>query len=89
MTYQMVCLDKNIIKMMMGKEIQLPESIWNKLNLAWAVFFGSLGGLNLYIAFSFSIDTWANFKLFGTMGLMFAFVIVQSIAINKYIIEEK
>ena len=81
--------DKNIIKMMMGKEIKLPESIWNKLNLAWAIFFASLGGLNLYIAFNFSIDTWASFKLFGTMGLMFAFVIVQSIAINKYIIEEK
>ena len=75
--------------MMMGKEIKLPESIWNKLNLAWAIFFASLGGLNLYIAFNFSIDTWASFKLFGTMGLMFAFVIVQSIAINKYIIEEK
>ncbi len=75
--------------MMMGKEIKLPESIWNKLNLAWAVFFVSLGILNLYIAFNFSIDTWASFKLFGTMGLMFAFVIVQSIAINKYIIEEK
>lgn len=81
--------DKNIIKMMMGKEIKLPESIWNKLNLAWAVFFASLGILNLYIAFNFSIDTWASFKLFGTMGLMFGFVIAQSIAINKYIIEEK
>lgn len=81
--------DKNIIKMMMGKEIKLPEPIWNKLNIAWAIFFSCLGALNLYIAFNFSIDTWASFKLFGTMGLMFAFVIAQSLAINKYIIEEK
>ena len=81
--------DKNIIKMMMGKEIKLPEPIWNKLNIAWAIFFSCLGALNLYIAFNFSIDTWASFKLFGTMGLMFGFIIVQSLAINKYIIEEK
>lgn len=79
---------KNIIKMMMGKEIQLPEAIWNKLNLAWALFFSALGALNLYVAFNYSIDTWASFKLFGTMGLMFVFIIAQSFAINKHIIHE-
>lgn len=80
--------EKNVIKSMMGKEINLPEPVWNNLNTAWAIFFTALGALNLYVAFNFSIDTWASFKLFGTMGLMFAFIIVQSIAINKYI-EEK
>lgn len=80
--------EKNVIKSMMGKEISLPESVWKNLNTAWAIFFTALGALNLYVAFNFSIDTWASFKLFGTMGLMFAFIIVQSIAINKYI-EEK
>jgi intracellular septation protein len=80
---------KNIIKMMMGKEIKLPETIWNKLNIAWAVFFTALGALNLHVAFHYSIDTWANFKLFGTMGLMFIFIILQSFAINKYIINEE
>jgi len=78
---------KNVIKSMMGKEITLPEPVWNNLNTAWAIFFTALGALNLYVAFNFSIDTWASFKLFGTMGLMFAFIIVQSIAINKYIEE--
>ena len=79
---------KNIIKTMMGKEIALPEPIWNKLNLAWAIFFASLGVLNLYVAFHYSIDTWASFKLFGTMGLMLLFVIAQSLAISKYISHE-
>jgi intracellular septation protein len=79
---------KNIIKSMMGKEIRLPEPIWNKLNIAWATFFIFLGALNLYVAFHYSIDIWASFKLFGTMGLMFIFIIGQSLAINKYIINE-
>lgn len=79
---------KNIIKSMMGKEISLPETIWNKLNIAWAIFFTGLGALNLHVAFNYSIDTWASFKLFGTMALMFIFIIGQSLAINKHIINE-
>lgn len=80
---------KNIIKTMMGKEVKLPEPIWIKLNYAWAIFFALLGCLNLYVAFNFSIDTWASFKLFGTMGLMFVFIITQSLMINQYLIEDK
>jgi intracellular septation protein len=79
---------KNIIKSMMGKEIALPEAIWNKLNIAWTIFFTALGALNLYVAFNYSIDTWASFKLFGTMALMFVFIIGQSLAINKHIINQ-
>ena len=79
---------KNIIKSMMGKEITLPDAIWEKLNVAWVIFFTGLGALNLYVAFHYSIDTWASFKLFGTMGLMFVFIIGQSLFINKYISNE-
>ena len=50
--------------------------------------FAFLGGANLYIAFNFSTDTWVNFKLFGGMGLMFAFVIAQGMFLAKYV-EEK
>jgi intracellular septation protein len=80
---------KNIIKMMMGKEIQLPETIWSNLNIAWAIFFIALGALNLYVAFHYSIDIWASFKLFGTMGMMFIFIIAQSLVINKHIIQKE
>jgi intracellular septation protein len=79
---------KNIIKTMVGKEVKLPELIWIKLNYAWAIFFALLGCLNLYVAFNFSIDTWASFKLFGTMILMFSFIVIQSLFIKKYLIED-
>jgi len=90
----LVCADlwwnKNFIRVMMGKDIGLPEKVWKTLNLSWAAFFLGLGVLNLYVAFNYSIDTWASFKLFGTMGLMFVFIIAQSLAINKYItVEDK
>lgn len=81
--------NKNIIRTMMGKDIGLPERIWRMMNLSWAGFFLGLGVINLYVAFNYSIDTWASFKLFGTMGLMFVFVIAQSLAINKHIVVDK
>jgi intracellular septation protein len=48
------------------------------------VFFAVMGVLNLYIAFNYSLDTWVNFKMFGSMGLMFAFIIGQSLFLSKY-----
>ncbi len=76
---------KNPIKAMMEKQITLPPVIWRKLLLSWVGFFVVMGVLNLYVAFSFSTDDWVNFKLFGGMGLMFAFIIVQAFMLGKYV----
>ena len=77
--------EKTIIERMMGRNITLPQQIWIRLNLAWALFFGVLGFLNIYVAFSFDTDTWVNFKLFGLMGLTLAFVIGQSFYLVPYL----
>jgi intracellular septation protein len=78
-------LDKNLIRLMMKAQIDLPDPIWIRLNLAWAAFFATMGVLNLYIAFNFPTSTWVNFKLFGFMGLMIAFVVAQTMFLSKYI----
>lgn len=78
---------KNLIKSMMGKQLTLPEPVWRKLNLAWGLFFTVMGALNLYIGFNYSLNFWVNFKLFGFMGLMLAFVIGQSLFLSRYIKE--
>ena len=62
----------------------LPGTIWRRLNLAWAVFFATLGAANLYVVYHFDTDTWVNFKLFGMMGLTFAFVIAQAVYIARH-----
>lgn len=79
---------KNLIRAMMEKQISAPDAVWGKLNLSWVLFFLAMGGINLYIAFYYSTDTWVNFKLFGSMGLMFVFVILQGLVLAKYIEEE-
>jgi intracellular septation protein len=79
--------NKNLIRAVMDKQLVLPESVWRKLNHAWAGFFATMGLLNLYVAFNFATETWVNFKLFGTMGLMLVFVVLQSVFLGKYMKE--
>ena len=82
-------MGKNLIRTMMEKQMALPEPIWAKVGFAWSAFFALMGLLNLYVAFNFPTNTWVNFKLFGGMGLMFVFVIGQSLFLSKYMKEPK
>jgi intracellular septation protein len=76
---------KNLIRAMLGEQIQLPAPAWKKLNFSWVGFFAAMGFLNLYVAFNFSTDNWVNFKLFGGIGLMLVFVIAQGMFLAKYV----
>jgi intracellular septation protein len=80
---------KNLIRSVMQQQISLPDNVWRTLNHAWSGFFAVLGVANLFVAFNFATDTWVNFKLFGTMGLMLVFVIAQSLFLNKYLVEKE
>ena len=76
---------RNLIRAMMGAQIELPDAVWAKLNLSWGVFFTLMGVLNLYVAYNFSTDTWVNFKLFGGTGLMLVFVLAQAVVLSRFI----
>lgn len=78
---------KNLIRSMLGKQVVLPEPVWTRLHWSWVGFFVFMGAANLYVAFNFSTDLWVNFKLFGGMGLMFAFVIAQAVFLARYMEE--
>lgn len=80
-----VLVGKNLVRLMMEKQISLPDPVWQRLSLSWAGFFGAMGIINLYVAYNFPTAFWVNFKLFGFMGLMLAFVIGQSVFLSKYI----
>lgn len=80
---------KNLIRKLMEDQISLPEPVWGRLNASWIAFFVLMGAANLFVAYGFSTDIWVNFKLFGGMGLMLAFVVGQSLLLAKYIEEEK
>lgn len=74
-----------LIKRFMAQFLDMPDRLWARLNLAWAVFFAFMGGLNLYIALHF--DWWARFKVLGSMGMMMAFMVLQLLLLQSYLRE--
>ena len=44
-----------------------------------------MGAINLFVAYHFSESTWVNFKLFGGIGLMVLFVLVQGMYLSRYV----
>ena len=84
LVFSQLLFKKNPMRALMEKQVSMADSIWNKLNLAWAAFFAVLGFINLYVAFHFSTDIWVDFKLFGTMGLMFVFIVAQTFVLSKH-----
>jgi intracellular septation protein len=80
---------QNLVKAVMSEGgLDLPEAVWTKLCVAWGIFFLFKGTLNLWVAHTFDTETWVNFKLFGGMGLMIAFVLAQAMWLSKYMPEE-
>jgi intracellular septation protein len=82
-----ILIGKNLMRSMMGKQLALPDPVWNRLNLAWGLFFAAMGVVNLYVAFTFPLAFWVNFKMFGFLGLMIAFIIAQSLYLGRYLKE--
>ena len=76
---------KNGIQKLMGAQMSLPDAVWQRVNLSWVGFFALMGVVNLWVAFNFSTSAWVNFKLFGGIGLMFVFVALQALYLNRYI----
>ena len=76
---------KNLLKSLMGAQMELPDAAWRLMNWSWSGFFAVMGAANLWVAFNFDTDTWVNFKLFGGMGLMLVFVVLQAVWLSRYI----
>lgn len=117
---------KTLLERMLGKELELPALVWQKLTWLWGLGFVGIAIVNAHyvnlalstrdLFFSqVSIDpkieltelqcnlvngqdlclaaqqaeaSWVNFKLFGTLGLTFALIVVTVLWVSKYIKEK-
>jgi intracellular septation protein len=75
---------KNLLRVLIGGQIELPAPVWQRLNFAWVAFFGLMGLANIFVAYTFSTDTWVNFKLFGGIGLTLLFTLAQGYYLGRY-----
>jgi len=79
---------KNVLRVLLGEQLELPDAVWQRLNWAWVGFFSAMGALNLWVAYTFATATWVNFKLFGSIGLMLVFTVLQGLYLSRYLPDE-
>jgi len=78
---------RNLVKSLLGAQIEVPEPVWGRLLWAWIVFFAAMGIVNLAVAYSVSTDVWVNFKLFGLFGLTLVFTLAIGIYLARHMKE--
>ncbi len=77
-------MGKPAIKKMLGKELILPDAVWNKINLAWALFFLVCSLVNIYVAFWLPLAIWVNFKVFGLLIATLVFALLTGFYMYKH-----
>ena len=80
---------RNLLRVLLGEQMELPDRVWHRLNFAWVAFFALMGLLNLWVAYHFSTDAWVNFKLFGGIGLMLLFTLAQGVYLSRHLKDEE
>ena len=75
---------KNLLHMLLGSQLSLPESVWNTLNTIWVTYFVFMATINGYVAASFTTDEWVNFKLWGYVFPL-AFILGQGVYISRFL----
>ena len=74
---------KNLIQKMLGKEIQLDITVWNKLNLIWIVFFIACGTFSLIATYYATDDFFWIFKVFILPAVSLIMSLISGIYIYR------
>ena len=70
---------KNLLKIIIGKAIILPDNVWKKLSHGWSLGFFISGLLNIIIAYNFTLDFWVSYKLFGGFLITLIYLVIMMI----------
>lgn len=88
--------ERTAAERLLGKQIELPDHIWRRMNVSFTVFCLAMGVLNLYVAFVYGSELdpkvqeehWVYFKVFGTMVLTFVFLMIVMLSVSKHVKEK-
>jgi intracellular septation protein len=80
---------KNLLQTLVGKQLALPDAVWQRLGWAWILFLAFSGVANLYVAYTFSTSFWVSFKVFGLTALNLLFIVAQGFYISRYLTDEE
>jgi intracellular septation protein len=75
---------KNFLKLLLGSQLELPDTIWHRLNVAWVIYTAFMAVTNAYVVMNFSTEAWVTFKLWG-YAFPLVFLVGQGIYIAPHI----
>lgn len=78
---------KNVLHMLLGSQLKLPDAVWARLTLLWIGYFLFMATLNGYVAALYSTETWVNFKLWG-YAFPLVFIVGQGLYVARYLKDE-
>ncbi len=82
--FAMWVLHKNFLKILLGSQMELPDPVWMRLNVAWVGYCVFMSAINAYVAAYFSTDAWVNFKLWG-YAFPLVFLVGQGLYIARHL----
>jgi intracellular septation protein len=75
---------KNVLHMLLGKQLKMAETVWARLSVAWIGYFLFMSVINGYVAYYFSTEAWVNFKIWG-YAFPVIFIVGQGLYIARHI----
>ena len=78
----------NFLKSMLGSQLDLPDPVWHKLNVAWIAYTAFMSISNAYVAMFFTEEGWLDFKLWGYVFPV-AFLIGQGFYIAPHLRDDE
>ena len=79
---------RNLSERLMGQLFDAPGNVWRSVNLSFVAFFLLCGVINLFVAYNFSTETWAMFKLFGFLLLNIVYLTGLALFLSRYATEQ-
>jgi intracellular septation protein len=75
---------KNVLKLMLGAQLELPDNVWHRLNIAWIFYTLFMAAINAYVVVYYSTDDWVSFKVWGYVFPL-TFLIAQGLYIAPHL----
>jgi len=80
---------KPLVQRLLNGSIDLPDNVWSRLNWLWVGFFVVSGEAVPHCLEAAKRESnWADFKLFGLLGLTVIFILAQAFYLAKHMPEE-
>lgn len=76
--------EQPIAQRVLGQAFEADRRAWLRVNDGFTAFFVAMAALNLWVAYTFSTDTWVTFKLFGLIGFNIVAIVIATWYLQKH-----